>query len=101
MDTEEDPANTGDLNTSSDDSHNTNESIDQKADNPLTDDSVENLEMAKAHDNGNIIFDFEGNFVFPSYERNTLDWDSLNNTIGFTTEQNTDGIYMIFQHWLH
>lgn len=84
-----------DVNTSSDDSHHTDESVNQKSDSPLTDDT-DNFKVAKAPDNGNIIFDFEGNFVFPSYEKDILDWDSLSKTIGYTTEHDTDGIYNFY-----
>lgn len=88
-----------DMNTSSDDSH-TDDSINHKSDSPTTDDGTECVKTAKAIDNGNIIFDFEGNFVFPSFERDNLDWDSLSKSIGYTTsttstttEHNAEGIY--------
>lgn len=94
----EDTVKVNDVNTSSDDSHHTDESTNQKSDSSLTDET-EHFKMAKALDNGNIIFDFEGNFIFPSYEKDILDWDSLSKTIGYTTEPD-DGIYN-FSQWLH
>lgn len=81
------------VNTSSDEGHNTDDSTNQNIESSFTDDGTENYKMAKAVDNGNIIFDFEGNFIFPTYERDTLDWDSLSKSIGYTTEHNSDGIY--------
>lgn len=93
MDTE-DIVNSNDVNISSDDSHHTDESNNRTPDSSRTDDVTDNFKMAKAPDNGNIIFDFEGNFIFPSYEKDILDWDSLSKTIGYTTEHDNDGIYI-------
>lgn len=81
-----------DMNNSSDESHHTDDSTYQKTDGSSTDDGTDNIKM-EVIDNGNIIFDFEGNFVFPSYERDALDWDSLSKSIGYTTEYTSDGIY--------
>lgn len=74
---------------SGDESLHTDESTSQRNVDTLTDDA----------NNGNVIFDFEGHFVFPSYERDTLDWDNLSKSIGYTTEHNNNdnnGIYKFF-----
>lgn len=91
MDTEE-IHKTNDMSTSSDEGHYTDESMNQNAENSLAHDIEDTYKIVKATDNGNIIFDFEGNFVFPSYERDTLDWDSFK-TIGYTSDHNSNGIY--------
>lgn len=49
-----------------------------------------NLEDLKGLENGNLTFDFEGNCIFMSYERDGLDWDHLSKSIEFS-EQNSDG----------
>lgn len=91
MDTGQDQIN--DMNTSSDEGHYTDESMNQNADSSLPEEVTDDYTMTKATDNGNVIFDFEGNFIFPSYERDTLDWDTLSKSIGYTTDHNSNGIY--------